>query len=59
MYYIPSNLDYPVAQLIKLGSKLEKCISDLLVYPTRFAYAHIYRKDVDSYVYLNTIKIEK
>ncbi len=60
MYYLLSNIDYPVLNIIPTGSRIIKYIKNSLIQNTNYAYVHIFEKlDDGTYVFLFTKKNEK
>lgn len=57
MYYLHSNLSYPTTEIIKQTQKIATFLTEFISDSRLYTYVHIYRKDADSYVYLNTKKI--
>ncbi len=59
MYYLLSNIDYPVLNIIPTGSRIIKYIKNSLIQNTNYAYVHIFEKlDDGTYVFLFTQKNE-
>lgn len=57
MYYMLSNLDYPVKKIISSRSRITKYLKDIFISNPNYAYVHIFDTlDDGSYVFLRTEK---
>lgn len=55
MYYMLSNMSYPVLNKIPSGSRIIKYLKNMLIDNPNYAYVHIFNKlDDGSYVFLFT-----